>query len=287
MKLLLVHGRSQGGKDPVKLQDEWMDALGKGLKAAGLSLPAGTEVKFPFYGDKLDEFVRQFELPADPAVAPKGSPVLDEYAKFRADVAREIAGAKGVADNEVNEELGTEPGPKGPENWFWVQALVRVLDRKLTGVSVATIEVFLRDVFLYTQRKAVRAAIDKIVSADLADDTAVVVGHSLGSVVAYNVIKQSKIKVPLYVTVGSPLAIRAVRQTLLPISNPVGARGWYNAFDTRDIVALYPLSPPDNFAVAPEIKNNCKVNNWTESRHGIIGYLDNPDVAKAIHDGLS
>jgi hypothetical protein len=93
MKLLLVHGRSQGGKDPVKLQDEWMEALGKGLKMAGLTLPAGTEVKFPFYGDQLDEFARQFDLPADPAVAPKGSPVLDEYTKFRTDIAKEIAGA--------------------------------------------------------------------------------------------------------------------------------------------------------------------------------------------------
>ena len=286
MKLLLVHGRSQGGKDPVKLQDEWMEALGKGLLRAGLTLPPGTEVKFPFYGDQLDDFVRQFDLPADPAVAPKGSPILNDYTKFRIDVAKEMAEKNNISEDEVNKEMGQAPGPKGPQNWFWVQALVRVLDRKLTGVSTVTIEVFLRDVFLYTQRDAVRRAIDKIVAADLADDTAVVVGHSLGSVVAYNIIKNAKSKVPLYVTVGSPLSIRAVRQTLLPISNPVGVRGWYNAFDTRDVVALYPLDTK-NFDVDPAITNNSTVNNWTENRHGIIGYLDDPKVAKAIHDGLS
>lgn len=286
MKLLLVHGRSQGGKDPVKLEAEWMDSLRKGFDRAGLRLPPGTEVKFPFYGDQLDEFVRQFELPADPAIAPKGSPVLDDYAKFRLDVAKEIAQKNGISEQQVNDEMGSVPGPKGPANWFWVQALVRLLDRRLTGISTSTIEVFLRDVYLYTRRDVVRRAIDKIVSADLMEDTAVVVGHSLGSVVAYNVIKAARTKVPLYVTVGSPLSIRAVRQTLLPISNPVGARGWYNGFDKRDVVALYPLDA-ENFDVDPAIINNADINNWTENRHGIIGYLDDPSVAKAIYAGLT
>ena len=285
MKLLLVHGRGQGGKDRLKLEAEWMEALVKGLKMARLTLPPRTEVKLPFYGDKLDEFVQQFDLGADAAVVPKG-PIVNEYAKFRIKVAKEIAEKNGVSDQEVDVELRQMPTQKGPENWFWVQALVRVLDRRLTGVSIATIELFLRDVFLYTHREAVQAAIDKIVSEDLADDTAVVVGHSLGSVVAYNIMKKANSKVPLYVTVGSPLAIRAVRQTLLPISNPVGEKGWYNALDKRDVVALYPLDPA-NFAVDPAITNNSTVNNWTENRHGIIGYLDDPKVAKAIHDGLS
>jgi hypothetical protein len=83
MRLLLVHGRSQGGKDPVRLKADWIGALDRGLQKAGLSLPAAVDIDFPFYGDRLDEFVRQFELPADPAIVPKGSPVFDEFAEFR------------------------------------------------------------------------------------------------------------------------------------------------------------------------------------------------------------
>lgn len=285
MRILLVHGRSQGGKDPLKLKAEWLECLEKGLKRAGLTLPQDTKVDFPFYGDQLDEFVRQFDLPADPAVAPKGSPVVDEYAEFRRQVAQEIASKYGVSDQQVNDELGEVAGPKGPANWSWVQALIRILDRNVTDMSATTIEVFLRDVFLYTRRDVVRRAIDKTVSADVFDDTAVIVGHSLGSVVAYSIMNARKNKVPAYVTVGSPLAIRAVRQILLPVSNPVGTRGWYNAFDPRDVVALYPLDAA-NFDVDPAITNFSGVKNWTENAHGIIGYLDDPHVARAIHAGL-
>jgi pimeloyl-ACP methyl ester carboxylesterase len=131
----------------------------------------------------------------------------------------------------------------------------------------------------------VQRAIDAIVADMLKPDTAVVVGHSLGSVVAYNVLRAAARKVPHYVTVGSPLGIRAIRKTLVPIGNPIGAKGWYNAYDTRDVVALYPLDK-DNFDVDPAITNNGAVQNWTDNRHGIVGYLDDKDVAKAVQSGF-
>lgn len=285
MRLLLVHGRSQGGKDPIKLKAEWLDALAKGSMKAGLTLPENIEIDFPFYGDKLDEFVRAFELPADPAIVPKGSPAFDDFAAFRAEVADEMRMRAGITEAEVSAEVGPLPAEKGVQNWAWVQAIVRLLDRNLSGVSQTTVEVFLRDVYLYVKRPPVRKAIDAIVSAMLKPDTAVVIGHSLGSVVAYNVLNAAVAKVPHYVTVGCPLGIRAIRNTLTPIANPIGTKGWYNALDTRDIVALYPLDK-DNFDVAPAITNYTGVHNWTDNRHGIVGYLDDADVAKAIRAGF-
>jgi hypothetical protein len=286
MRLLLVHGRSQGGKDPVKLKAEWLDALSKGLQKAGLAMPANVDIDFPFYGDRLDEFARQFALPADPAIVPKGSPVFDEYQEFRRQIADEMRARAGITDAQVRAEMGPAPvAEKGVENWGWVQAIVRLLDRHLTGVSETTIEVFLRDVFLYVKRPGVRNVIDKIVADMVKPDTAVVVGHSLGTVVAYNVIRAAARKIPLYVTVGSPLGIRAIRGTLSPIGNPVGTKGWYNAYDAHDIVSLYPLDK-DNFDVDPAITNNGTVQNWTDNRHGIVGYLDDANVAKAVYSGL-
>jgi hypothetical protein len=286
MRLLLVHGRSQGGRDPVKVKAEWLEAFDKGLKKAGLAMPADVVIDFPFYGDRLDEFVREFNLPADPAIVPKGSPVFDEFAQFRAEVADQMRARAGITDPQVRSEMRPVPATeKGIENWEWVQAIIRLLDRKLTGVSETTIEVFLRDVFLYCKRDHVRRAIDAIVSDALKPDTAVVVGHSLGSVVAYNVLGAAARKVPLYVTVGSPLGIRAIRKTLGPIGNPVGTKGWYNAYDSHDVVALYPLDK-DNFDVDPAVTNNGAVQNWTDNRHGIVGYLDDSNVAKIVRSGL-
>lgn len=285
MRLLLVHGRSQGGKDPIKLKEEWLAALTAGLDKAGSTLPDNLEIDFPFYGDKLDEFVRAFELPADPAIVPKGSPAFDDFAAFRAEIADEMRTRAGITEADVKAEVGPLPAEKGVENWAWVQAIVRLLDRNLNGVSQTTIEVFLRDVYLYVKRPPVRKAIDEIVSAMLKPDTGVVIGHSLGSVVAYNVLNAAIAKVPLYVTVGCPLAIRAIRNRLTPIANPTGTKGWYNALDPHDIVALYPLDK-DNFHVTPAITNNTSVQNWTDNRHGIVGYLDDANVAKNVRAGL-
>jgi hypothetical protein len=252
MRMLLVHGRSQGGQDPIKLKTDWLGALNKGLQKAGLAMPASVEFDFPFYGDRLDEFVREFELPADPAIIPKGSSEFDEFAEFRRAVTDEMRAKSGISNAQVQVEMREAPAAeKGVENWEWVQAIIRLLDRNTTGISQTTIEVFLRDVYLYVKRDVVRNAIDDIVAKMIKPDTDIVVGHSLGTVVGYNVLAAATRKVPLYVTLGSPLGIRAIRKTLGPILNPVGNKGWYNAFDKRDVVSLYRLTRTTSMSVQP------------------------------------
>jgi len=66
--------------------------------------------------------------------------------------------------------------------------------------------------------------------------------------------------------------------------NPTGA-GWYNAYEDRDVVALYSLDN-NNSSVNPAITNNGAVRNWTDNHHGIIGYLDDENVAKVIRSGF-
>jgi len=105
----------------------------------------------------------------------------------------------------------------------------------------------------------------------------------LGTVVAYSVLTRDTraINVPLLVTVGSPLGVRAVRDQFIPIQSPRSVKSWYNAYDPRDVVALYPLDEP-SFPVTPVIENYGKVKNHTDNRHGIDGYLDDPVVAGKI-----
>ena len=38
--------------------------------------------------------------------------------------------------------------------------------------------------------------------------------------------------------------------------------------------------------MTPSITNKTNVNNHTDNRHGIVGYLDDPDVAKKIYQAL-
>src|SRR5688572_8876431 len=65
MKLVLIHGRDQQGKNPDDLKDVWVDTWKKGLELNGLEMPADLDIVFPYYGDLLDQLVQQANLPID------------------------------------------------------------------------------------------------------------------------------------------------------------------------------------------------------------------------------
>jgi hypothetical protein len=288
VRLVLVHGRSQQGFNPVELQSIWLETLRRGAAKLNRALPERLEVAFPFYGDRLDELARQREVPLTTDIQAKGASADNDFLTFQAEIAEAMRARAGVTDDQVNAEYGDNPTQKGPQNWAWVQATIRAIDKFGGGISQSTIESFMRDVYLYTTQPGVRAEIDRIVSATLTETPCVVVGHSLGSVVAYNILRGDPraLKVRSYVTVGSPLAIRAIRDKFRPIRFPAPAvAAWYNAYDPKDVVALYPLDTA-NFPVNPTVENYGRVLNGTDNRHGIIGYLDDADVAKHILDAL-
>ncbi len=285
-RLVLVHGRSQQGFDPAILKSTWLETLRHGATKINRTLPDQLDVAFPFYGKTLDDFARQFEIPLTTDIQTKGSSVNNDFLSFQAEVAEQMRSKAGITDSQVQDEFGATPTEKGPQNWAWVQAIIRTIDRNAGGVSQSFLEKFMRDVYLYTTQAGVRDAIDSIVATELDESPCVVIGHSLGSVVAYHVLRtdQRALNVRVFVTVGSPLAIRAIRDRFRPIEFPT-ARVWYNAFDPRDVVALYPLDAT-NFPISPAVENYGKVLNGTDNRHGIVGYLDDVDVAKHVLDGL-
>jgi hypothetical protein len=288
MNLLLIHGIAQGGKNPKDLERAWLEALAKGLKKSKLTMPGYVNVLFPYYADQLDKFVAQFDMPTGNQVTAKGGAMDNDYAQFRAQMAEDMRKQAKIPVEQIKQEAGPAvAAEKGPQNWKWVLATLRVLDRHLPHAGSWTIETFVRDVFLYTRRQAVQNTIDKIVTDTMNNSPTVIVGHSLGSIVAYNVAVNRKPSVTtLLLTLGSPLGLPAVRSNLVPLKNPSGNKGWTNAYDPRDVVALYPLNKT-HFGVSPAITNHGKVDNWTDNRHGIVGYLDDMLVAKTIHACLT
>ncbi len=284
MKLVFIHGRDQQKKDPVKLQNQWVRALKKGLKAADLKFPSKIDIHFPFYGDKLDELIKKLDTPLIDGVKFRGDGTNSDEASFRGALLSEMAEKAGITDSEIQKHYQGSSREKGVLNWGWVQAILKALDG--TPLGEAAIDSFARDVFVYLTNPTVRKTIEGIVKPFLSSGPCVVVGHSLGSVVGYNLLSQTKAVVKKYVTVGSPLAIKAIKQKLvLPLSMPISTQAWFNALDRRDGVALYPLDS-EHFKIKPPIKNKTDVNNTTANRHGIKGYLDDPVVAREIYKVL-
>jgi hypothetical protein len=292
-RIVFVHGIAQQNLDPNGLKATWIESLRRGATSAGLKVPDNLDIQLPYYGNVLYKFTSGVPTTAD--VQARGDDQADlDFLSFEAAAADQMRAKAGISDQTIddlyssNPQQGSDPQQRGPQNWRWVQAIVRSIDKFGFGISGSTIEAFLRDVYLYTNRAGVRDQIDGIVKAALTEEPTVVVAHSLGSVVAYNVLRTDtrKLHVPLLVTLGCPLAIRAVRDQLVPIGFPKPAvETWNNAFDPRDIVALNPLDAA-NFPVLPAVTNFNQVKNHTDNRHGIDGYLDDMTVARWILDAL-
>ena len=301
-ELVLIHGRGQQGRDASQLKQEWLESLTSGLANNDPPLPPidATAIRFPFYGDTLDQMNRG--APADEAaeVILRGDPALDNDEKrFMLEVLDQIRDKYGISDTDVLEAVGEPIRERGPLNSVWVRAVLQTLDA-VPGLSAATIAGATRDVYQYLANGVVRLKIDTgVMQAITPDVESVVVGHSLGSVVAYTLLQREGVshgwKVPLFVTVGSPLAVNAIRNWAPVIAGVGGNRTpecvseWFNAMDPRDVVSLYPLDiqhfplNPTN----PAIENKTDVDNFTSNRHGISGYLRDSVVAKRVYDALN
>ncbi|MFJ8649507.1 alpha/beta fold hydrolase [Streptomyces sp. NPDC093546] len=129
-------------------------------------------------------------------------------------------------------------------------------------------------------RDVLRTELDAVGDAPL-----LVVGHSLGSIVAYEVLAETRREVELFVTVGSPLAVKEVQDHLAaPPAVPAGVRAWRNASDLRDLVALDHTLRPEY--APPELITDLLVVNDSPNHHRIAPYLSDAQVRNACQEVL-
>lgn len=285
-RLVMIHGRAQEDKDSVALKAQWVDSLRQGLARSGLALPlADADIRFPYYGDTLAALVDGSGPVPDVVVRGTDASSRDEQ-RFQQAVLEELMRVAGITDAQVDAVLAADVRQRGPLNWEWVQGILVAIDNLVPGASAASIALATRDVYQYLNNPGVHRTINEGVRKAMVPGVpTVVVAHSLGTVVAYNLLRREGAaagwNVPLFVTLGSPLGVFAIRQSVAPIEHPACVGRWFNAMDERDVVALYPLDAK-RFDVTPPIDNKTDVRNPTRNRHGIEGYLADAEVARRI-----
>lgn len=291
-QLVLIHGRAQEDKDADALKATWIEALERGLKKNGLTMPIPEDdIRFPYYGNTLRDLTDGKSLEDAADVIVRGELRDDELEAFAASVFAELRMRFNLTDEKLRDAGGDpEVIERGLLNWEWVQTILKGIDKYVPGGSGASVALFTNDVHQYLVNIGFQAEIDAgVASAFDPTRETVVVSHSLGTVVAHKVLcsraDAGGWTIPLHVTLGSPLGIRAIKQRLSPLKRPEAVRSWFNAMDEGDVVALYPLTQ-DVFPVHPPIENKTDVENHTSNQHGIVGYLDDPEVARRIHDAL-
>ncbi|MFC4072781.1 hypothetical protein [Actinoplanes subglobosus] len=207
-------------------ETDWHAALAAGYTDAGLGGPA-PQIAAVYYAHLL-------------ATHSQGDDSLDHLTEKEREWAWAWMTQLGVPQ-EAHQGYGTWPIRQGLD---WLAGKPRFPGR----ATVARImSAFLREVFVYTTRPAVRARVRQtVIDAVEKHRPTVLVAHSLGTVVTYEALHaRPDLEVPLLVTLGSPLAMpEIVFETLDP--EPVGGRGarppgvgrWVNIADPGDIIAV-------------------------------------------------
>jgi hypothetical protein len=295
MKLVFVHGRSQENKKLVDLTKTWTDALFQGFANAGAIVPTAiVDVVMPYYGDVLYQLTQQAGRASSGNVVNRG---LEAYApsaeelKFYRRFIQDVIDTKGITDAELEAETGGDVKDRDIQNWKAVLATLRFLNRS-KRVAAASIERFTEDVWLYLKNAGVRDEIDKLVGPLIPmEDRCIVIAHSLGSIVAYNLLRHRDNcnNVAAFVTLGSPLGIEVIIEELptngAPRLAPEGAGIWFNARDAQDTVALHEILS-DRFDGSPLVENYSRVKNTSSNKHGIEEYLHDKVVAAKIYSVL-
>lgn len=278
MKLVCIHGRGQGKFPAEELRMKWRDSWLAGLRKSGIEQLPEVEFVFPYYGDILDELTRQLK-----ASAKRKGDLGHTDEEYVPELMWELAMNGGISEKEID---ATEEIKKAFQNQQWVIDLARKIDEKY-GAGFC-LSLALPDAYTYLTESIIQEQIDELVKLEIGTKPCVVVGHSLGSAVGFNIINQdASLNVQTFVTLGSPLGMKTFHH-YLPFCPryPLGLKGdWYNAFDKRDIVALRSLDQ-EYFKVEGTIENYEEVDNFTKNRHSIEGYLSDKQVALKIYDAL-
>lgn len=290
MRMILVHGISQEGKNEKRILDEWLPPLRAALaKQSNDPLGRLSRIEAVFYGDLLASNSSPW-LKSE-ALAMGAEEASDDFDEFAIEALEEMANIIGVTKAEIEAEVAetTVPMGKGPHK-KWLKAITRSIEKISPLKGTIALRV-LGQAHAYIRNQNVHNLInDKVRPIFDDDEPAIIVSHSLGTIVSYALLREfarngRPRQSPLWLTLGSPLGIDVVRKGFTkPRVRPEGVSRWVNAADPEDFVALRSRLDPSDFG--PDIENYPDVENGSKNPHSISGYLSDVRVAKAIIEAI-
>ncbi len=284
-KIVGIHGIAQQYKSAHELQAEWLPSLRDGLTAAGRSDAADSvgdgDLRVSFFGNLFrPRAAMGAEFPPSTA------------ADLRS--VEEIELLTELYDAAVSLEptLGPPTGALGPVR-VGVQVMTERLLRSRTFAKLISERAFVGNLKQVTQFLNVPQIKEKVlarVHEEIDDNVRILIGHSLGSIVAYEYLcRYQPPRIELLLTLGSPLGIpNVIFNRLTPTPREAGGtwpgavNRWVNVADPDDVVALRKkladlFPPPPGLApVADELVDN------GDKPHAIRPYLNAAETGAAL-----
>lgn len=277
MKLVFVHGVGNASATAETLRGDWIRALESG----GLdpALIQGADPVMAYYADLLDTGAGKASLNSWKSFEPA-------KVKFMVDVAAQVSAAymkAAIRENaDVMRKVPSELVPHFAQKAYRDLAL---------GPGQEILD-FVRDVvdevYDYLTKPVLRASIDARVEAQLVDGPMIIVAHSLGSVVAYRLLRERGrpgLAQSHLISLGSPLRMMVALRVLDgAFTYPAQMGSWLNVFDPLDMVALGAALPKP--AGAGQKMTQFRVNNPHITQHYATGYLPTGPIIRLLRAQL-
>jgi hypothetical protein len=302
MKVVGIHGIRHDYMTAPEIEHPWLLAIQGGLEEAGEPKIKSTDFTVAAYGSLFrPSGTRSADIPP---ISYENTTEWEQ--KLLLEWWHEAANLSKVNRREKDElgedETIQDPDIQGRGNLIinhvskseFVQTVLRQLSKSKYFKALvdyrdfnSTLMFYLRQVSQYLYDQDLKHKILQRVTAKVSKDTRVIVGHSLGSVVAYEALcANPEWNVHTLVTLGSPLGIHnLIFDALTP--SPENGQGvwpnvkqWFNIADKGDIVALEKELAPYFGSVTDQL-----VNNGWES-HDVRRYLNAKETGRAIAKGL-
>jgi len=306
-EIVLIHGIAQEQETADSLESRWIPALAGGIRTAGhadladkiwpVDRSHGIEVRMAAFGDL---FLAEGAMGSGEDLEDLNPEQLSVAEELAAEWLQRAATRESHPDHETAvRELGylnsdhEVMGLKEDIGRSIIHAAARLPWFALGAVAVAERSVMksLSQVTKYMTDSSLRKQIHERVRPHVGPETRVIIGHSLGSVVAYDIATRMGEALPLLLTLGSPLGLRNVIYDRLdpqPPTYPAMVRRWVNVADLNDLIAAEPdLTALFNRAKPAEALFECGwiVENGAKPHQGEY-YLGKREVGQPIAESL-
>ncbi|WP_313675237.1 hypothetical protein [Mycolicibacterium sp.] len=315
--VVFVHGIAQEQLAAEVLEKDWLPALAGGVSNFGNDALAARiwsggakgaiDARMAYYGkpflDPNAQGAGDVDINTEP-LTPEAEELTEELATALLEAAAQAARDphdRTQAANELQEiggVAGEAQGPKGIVGRPALNALTRIRWFAPFGMAVAGRFVWraLTQVSRYLTDDSIRRYAQDQVLDLIGPDTRLVIGHSLGSVVAYEALHRATEKLApgqtvTLITLGSPLGLETIIYQRLqpqPPHVPAVVNRWDNFAAQDDLVAarldIAPMFPPsDGSTVVPTFH---KVDTGSKP-HDITHYLTKPSVGEVVSETLT
>lgn len=298
-KIVGIHGIANTFLTAPQLRDSWYRALAGGIEEAGGAALPSSDLDVVSYGALFrpdgvgnERVPRGLEAEKDEstgAVEDWEKELVERWWLAAAALSEENRRKRG------SDELGEDPyiEPPGHEgraripNFVQAGLLQLAKSRFFKPIGPAVLISELRQVRLFLHDEKFKKAILERFLKKITPETTIVIGHSLGSVVAYEgLCSPGERNIELFVTLGCPLGIpNVVFDALTP--KPVNGRGtrpavrrWVNIADKGDLVALEKKLAP-KFG---DVQDISVYNGWRS--HDVLRYLSSAETGKVVSAAL-